>query len=150
MANIRSFSIFTLATLSSCITLQERRDIAFPESSMISPRTAFDVGQYASLGDSYTSGPSASDKYDDSRCRRYNQAVGPQISEDPRILGPKPIGFDFIACSGSKLQSIYQDWPEAPEGKSKLSQSKQLDNPDMVTMSIDGNDVRFVEVLDRV
>lgn len=39
---------------------------------------------------------------------------------------------------------------EGSEGKSKISQSKQLDDPDMVTMSIGGNDVGFVDLLDGV
>ena len=85
MSNIRSFFILALASLSSCIALQERRDIAFPERSLAFPRDAFNVGKYASLGKSYASGPSAGDKYDDSNCCSYKQAFGPQISEDPRM-----------------------------------------------------------------
>ncbi|RMZ73071.1 esterase [Pyrenophora seminiperda CCB06] len=117
--------------------------------SMIYPRDAFNVGRYASLGESYASGPSAGDKYDDTRCRRYTQAFGPQVSQDARILGPKPIEFNFIACSGSKLRQIYEDREKDRPGKSKVAQAKQLNNPDMVTLSIGGNDVGFVDLMDR-
>lgn len=98
MANIRSFSIPALAGLSSCITLQED-EILHCQKGLVFPRDAFNVGKYASLGESYASGPSAGDKYDDSKRRRYKQAFGPQISANPRLLGPKPIEFHFIACS---------------------------------------------------
>jgi hypothetical protein len=129
---------------------------AVPDLSRLFRRTPFNVGRYASLGESFASGPSAGDSYDKvTKCRRYKQAQGPQVASDDRIQGPKPINFDFIACSGSKLKNIYEDSPNGgngPDAKPKISQAGALKdtNPDLVTMSIGGNDVGFVDLMDRV
>lgn len=119
----------------------------------------FDVSVLASLGDSFASGPSAGDEYDDTPCRRFTQAAGPQLSLSDEINGPKPIDFKFIACSGAKTKHIYQDSGASSSssggnGKSKRSQANQLADLkldfDMITLSIGGNDADFVSVLDRV
>ena len=129
---------------------------AIPDLSHLFRRATFNVGRYASLGESFASGPSAGDSYDKvTKCRRYNKAQGPQVAADDRIQGPKPISFDFIACSGSKLRNIYEDTPnrgDGPEAKPKISQAGALKDtsPDLVTMSIGGNDVGFVDLMDRV
>ncbi|KAJ4293386.1 hypothetical protein N0V90_008669 [Kalmusia sp. IMI 367209] len=129
--------------------------LALPESDWevvhppdLFPRDPFDVSKYASLGESFASGPSAGDRYDDTKCRRYKKAFGPQVAEDDRIHGPKPIDFSFIACSGSRTWHIFED---RPSGKVKQSQASQLKdkNPDMVTLSIGGNDIGFATLLDR-
>lgn len=112
--------------------------------------------KYMHLWESFASGPSARDHYDKcNRCRRYTKAFGPDVARDDRIHGPKPINFDFIACSGSRLKQIYQDSLDedgCPKGKPKMAQAKALgnDNPELVTMSIGGNDVGLVDLLDRV
>lgn len=129
---------------------------AIPDLTHLFRRAPFNVGRYASLGESFASGPSAGDTYDQvTKCRRYTEAQGPQVAADGRIQGPKPISFDFIACSGSKLKNIYEDSPNGgnrPEDKPKISQAGALKdkNPDLVTMSIGGNDVGFVDLMDRV
>lgn len=68
----------------------------------------FNVANYAALGDSFASGPSAGDPWpnDNTGCRRFTQAYGPQITRDNAIQGPKPMNFEFIACSGSRTQHI--------------------------------------------
>ncbi|KAJ5976550.1 hypothetical protein N7481_010257 [Penicillium waksmanii] len=119
----------------------------------------FDVSVLASLGDSFASGPSAGDEYDDSPCRRFTEAAGPQLARSGEIKGPKPIDFNFIACSGARSKHIYED-PGARSSsggggkeKSKRSQANQLADSkkgfDMITLSIGGNDANFVDVLDR-
>jgi lysophospholipase L1-like esterase len=107
-------------------------------------RALFDVGVYAALGDSFSAGPSAGDAYDDNdTCRRYTQAYGPQLSNDNAIQGPKPMKFEFIACSGAQTTDIYGG------GGGQAAQLAGL-NPDLVTITISGNDVNFVGLLDRV
>jgi hypothetical protein len=129
---------------------------AIPGLGQLFRRAPFQVGRYASLGESFASGPSAGDPYDRvTKCRRYNKVQGPQIAADDRIQGPKPIKFDFIACSGARARNIYEDSPgggDGPGDKPKISQAGALKdtNPDLVTMSIGGNDVEFVKLLDRV
>lgn len=114
-------------------------------------RSPFNVGAYAALGDSFASGPSAGNSYDNTACRRYTQAYGPVLAGDNAVQGPKPMQFSFIACSGSKTNNIYNDNPDA-KNKPTTSQAGQLQglNPDLVTLQIGGNDVGFVEILDRV
>lgn len=114
-------------------------------------RAPFNVGKYAALGDSFASGPSAGNSYDDTACRRYTQAYGPVLAADNAIQGPKPMQFSFIACSGARTTNIYTDSPNA-NNKPTKSQAGQLQgvNPDLVTLQIGGNDVGFVTLLDRV
>ncbi|KAL4941314.1 SGNH hydrolase-type esterase domain-containing protein, partial [Aspergillus oleicola] len=125
------------------------------ESKSLFPRDPFTVSVYASLGDSFAAGPSAGKEWDkDNKCRRYDQAYGPQVSRADEIEGPKPLDFSFIACSGAKtkhVRSMAQDESSGGGGKSKTPQAEQLDDigPDWVTLSIGGNDVKFVDVLDR-
>lgn len=114
-------------------------------------------GLQKALGESYASGPTTGEEHNktNSECRQYTKAFGPQIAEDGRILGPKPTRFSFIACSGAKFENIYADASDnsgGGGGKPKDSQAKQLKdtNPDMVTLSISSNDVRFVKLLDKV
>lgn len=106
---------------------------------------AFDVNSYAALGESFASGPSAGDPYENPNpCRRFTNNFGPQVNADPALLGSADDRtFDFIACSGSKLKQMYADNPNASKGKPKTSQAGQLanKNPDLVTLSIGGNDV---------
>jgi len=145
-----------ISLLVALILVAQSASLATPDLSRLFRRTPFNVGKYASLGESFASGPSAGDSYDKvTKCRRYKKAQGPQVTADDRIQGPKPISFDFIACSGSKLKNIYQDRTgggDGPEAKPKISQAGALKDtdPDLVTMSIGGNDVGFVELMDRV
>ncbi|KAJ5632489.1 hypothetical protein N7490_008828 [Penicillium lividum] len=126
-------------------------------SSTCTTSANFDVSVLASLGDSFASGPSAGDEYDDTPCRRFTQAAGPQLSLSDEINGPKPIDFKFIACSGARAKQIYQDSGASSSscggnGKPKRSQANQLAdlnlNFDMITLSIGGNDADFVSVMD--
>jgi hypothetical protein len=118
----------------------------------------FDVSVIAALGDSFASGPSAGDEYDESPCRRYTEAFGPQLSRSGEITGPKPIDFEFLACSGSKTMHIWEDRgassSSSGEVKPKRAQANQLKDLNldfnMITLSIGGNDAAFVTVLDRV
>lgn len=73
-----------------------------------------------------------------------------------RNQGPKPIQFDFLACSDARLIRIFEDEDSnsgggrgRKPGKSQASLLKNR-NPDLVTMSIGGKDVGFVDLLDRV
>jgi hypothetical protein len=130
--------------------------LALPDLLKIFRRAPFNVDRYASLGDSFASGPSAGNTYDKvTKCRRYTQAFGPQVAADDRVQGPKPINFDIVACSGSNLSHIYADSDDGGNGpgdKPKTAQAKALKDtdPDLVTLSIGGNNVSFVDLLDRV
>ncbi|CAI6339618.1 unnamed protein product [Periconia digitata] len=137
------------------VLLGQSNALALPSSDWevespanIFPRDPFQVHTYASLGESFASGPSAGDSYDNTQCRRYKKAFGPQVAEDNRLQGPKPVDFSFIACSGSRTRHIYEDSPGSKREKSQASQLKDK-NPDLVTLSIGGNDIGFVELLDR-
>jgi lysophospholipase L1-like esterase len=70
-------------------------------------------------------------------------------------VGPKPLEFSFIACSGARTAQIYLSREETGEGRSNKppeSQASRLEgfDPDMVTLAIGGNDAGFVKLLDKV
>ncbi|KAJ8605715.1 hypothetical protein MRB53_041356 [Persea americana] len=126
-----------------------------PSSASNVTTGSFEVNLYASLGDSFASGPSAGDAYQSPNpCRRYKQAYGVQVAEDAALQGPNPREFAFIACSGSRTRNIYQNAGDAAtetSNKPDLAQANQLNglDPQLVTLSIGGNDVGFVNLLDH-
>lgn len=159
----RILGLLCLALVSVIPLLNEFAQ-ATPHSPSIKYRRAdsetVDVSVLASLGDSFASGPSAGDAYDDTPCRRFTEAAGPQLARSDELKGSKPVDFNFIACSGARTKHIYAD-PGAGSSssgggkdKSKRSQANQLADSkkdfDMITLSIGGNDANFVDVLDRV
>ena len=87
----------------------------------------------------------------------YQRSLGPLTAEDDRLRGPKPIvPFDFIACSGARTWHIHGKGAGATsgggDGQPKESQASLLKdtNPDLVTLSIGGNNVGFFELFDQV
>lgn len=123
--------------------------------SRISPRDTFEVSRYGYLGDSFAAGPGAGRQYGDvTSCRRSQDAWGPLVAEDTRLRGPKPIErFDFIACSGARTWHIHGKTPgQAGNGQPAEPQASLLKNtqPELVTLSIGGNDIGFADLLDRV
>lgn len=114
--------------------------------------TGFDVHSYGALGESFASGPSAGDEYPNALkgCRRYTHAFGPELNGDDRLKAISGRDFEFIACSGSKLKQVYQDPGGDGTRKPQTSQANQLSGKeDLVTLSMGGNDVGFVNLLDR-
>jgi hypothetical protein len=132
--------------------------LAISNRSHLYRRDGFDVNRFAYLGDSFASGPGAGEAYGDvTSCRRTQQAWGPLIGGDPRLHGPKPIGnFDFIACSGAQTINIHgKDAGATSPGDDSQPKAPQASllygrNPELVTMSIGGNDVGFGDLLERV
>jgi len=132
--------------------------LAFPSATHLYRRDAFDVNIFAYLGDSFAAGPGAGAAYDSlTSCRRTKEAWGPQVANDMKLQGQKPLkNFDFIACSGAKTKHIFKggDGVEigSGDGQPKEAQASLLKdtNPDLVTLSIGGNDVGFTDLLDRV
>lgn len=104
---------------------------------------SFNVPAYSALGDSYASGPGAGSAVAIiNPCKRFDQAFGPQINVDTDVMGSTKRQFSFTACSGSKTSQIYQD------STFHKSQAGQLagKNPNLVTLSIGGNDVGTISV----
>ena len=132
--------------------------VALPNVSRIYPRDTFDIKRFGYLGDSFAAGPGAGDAYDGvTSCRRSKQAWGPLVAKDDRLHGPKPLGnFDFIACSGAKSEHIFTGGTGASsgngDGQPKEAQASLLKdtNPELVTLSIGGNDIGFTNLLIRV
>lgn len=147
----------TLGKLAQLVTLaltgHQTVGLAFPSASRIFTRDAFDVQRFAYLGDSFAAGPGAGAAYDDvTSCWRTKEAWGPQIANDSRLHGPKPFkDFNFIACTGAKTKHIYKGGEGSDDQPIGAQASLLKDtNPDLVTLSIGGNDVGFTDLLDRV
>jgi len=133
-----------------------------PVKAQLLRRDAFEVSRQAHLGESFAAGNGAGEKYDKTKCSRFDKSWGLQVNQDERLRGPTPKQFDFLACSGAKLFNIHGDTTlkdiSSSSGSSsggnqpKQAQAAQLgdSNPDLVTMSIGGNDVDFVYLLDHV
>ncbi|KAF2677979.1 hypothetical protein K458DRAFT_409302 [Lentithecium fluviatile CBS 122367] len=116
--------VLVLACLTTASTLHAGRQSVHSDGSGIVRRDAFEVTRYAALGEAYATGLNVGNAYNDDKadhvnCRRFNKAFGPQIADDERIIGPKLIHFDFIACSGSKASYIWKGNEKAREVKLK-------------------------------
>lgn len=113
-----------ISLLMALILVAQSAAFAIPDLGRLFRRTPFNVGKYASLAESFASGPSAGDSYDEvTKCRSYKQAQGPQVAADDRNQGPE--NFDFIACSGSKLKNIYQDSTGGGDGRGAKPKSRK-------------------------
>lgn len=101
----------------------------------------FNVATYGALGDSYASGPGAGSGVSFyNPCKRFDKAFGPQINVDTEVEGSAGRNFNFIACSGSKTAQIYQ-------GRSSQAGELAGKNPELVTLSIGGNDAGKLDAL---
>jgi lysophospholipase L1-like esterase len=138
--------ILSLAILTSiCFSI--------PHNAPVVRRSPFDVKTLAILGDSFSSGPGAGmiigDSTESVQCKRYDHAYGPLVAAASEIQGPKPVDSQFIACSGARMQNLYvatgsTNQPQIPQAP----RLKEI-QPDMVTLSIGGNDAGFITVLDK-
>ena len=128
--------------------------------SRVIPRDTFRVDRYAHLGDSFAAGPGAGKKYFDDICHRSHQSWGIRVAEDVRLRGERDHIdiFQFEACSGAVTRNIYEEgqllkrdgsesFPPKPHPQAQVLAASQ---PNLVTMSIGGNDVGFSDLLDRV
>jgi hypothetical protein len=111
--------------------------IASPTSTVSAARG---LGNYAALGDSFSAGPAAGEKYtrDDpdgrnNACSRYEGAYPPQLWNDNRTPGRG--SFRFISCTGDVTANI--------EGQV----AKMVGDERTVTLSIGGNDAHFGDVI---
>ncbi|KAK4198547.1 hypothetical protein QBC40DRAFT_308196 [Triangularia verruculosa] len=98
----------------------------------------------AAIGDSYSAGIGAGDRlgsiYDaleaDFACARYDHAYPYLVNQDSRIGDPSGRNFQFLSCSGAVMKDVLD------------KQIPQLDNnQDAITLSIGGNDVGLVSLL---
>ncbi|HEX8869104.1 MAG TPA: SGNH/GDSL hydrolase family protein [Lentzea sp.] len=83
--------------------------------------------EYVALGDSYASGAGAG-SYVDGSCRRSSNAY-------PALQGKDFPSFKFVACSGATTRSLKSQFKALTPGTT------------LVTITIGGNDLGFVDVL---
>ncbi|KAJ4007802.1 hypothetical protein NW766_009607 [Fusarium irregulare] len=104
------------------------------------------IHKLAAIGDSYSAGIGAGDRlgsvYDaftsgtDFACARYDHAYPYLVNQDDRIGDPAKRSFQFLSCSGAVIKDVIDD------------QIPKLDsNQDAITLSIGGNDVGLVNLL---
>jgi lysophospholipase L1-like esterase len=107
---------------------------------------------YWALGDSYAAGTGLGQPYDDQPCARNGRMWGALI---PRDLVPQP---QFIACSGATTTNVRLSGEGgvaqvANIGGTQLDRVRQglraKPGPALITLSIGGNDARFVPQFTR-
>ncbi|KAK2760199.1 hypothetical protein FQN54_002266 [Arachnomyces sp. PD_36] len=90
------------------------------------------------MGDSYTAGPGAGELWDpgaDKKCVRSAGSYAPQLESDWLYNGEEKM--NFIACTGARTYNVIED------------QLQKIDSdpaPDLVVMTIGGNDVGFSKI----
>ncbi|KAM0547793.1 hypothetical protein ACHAPJ_010254 [Fusarium lateritium] len=104
------------------------------------------IRKLAAIGDSYSAGIGAGDRlgsvYDalksgsDFACARYDHAYPYLLNQDPRIGDESGRNFQFLSCSGAVMKDVVDN--QIP---------KLDDNQDAITLSIGGNDVGLVSLL---
>lgn len=107
---------------------------------------------YYALGDSYAAGTGLGQPYDDQQCARSDRMWGALI---PRALVPAPV---LIACSGATTSDVRLSGaggtPQYPDlGGTQLDLVRRgvaaTPGPTLITLSIGGNDARFVPQFTR-
>jgi PKD repeat protein/lysophospholipase L1-like esterase len=99
---------------------------------------------YVGLGDSFSSGEGAlkgGETFEDSNgCHRSPNAYAQVI----RRTREEMVFFNFKACSGAKTQALFHTNKDHPDEE---EQAKWASGAGLVTLSIGGNDLGFVDVL---
>ncbi|KAF4436965.1 integrin alpha n-terminal [Fusarium austroafricanum] len=109
-------------------------------------KNTLNIRKLAAIGDSYSAGIGAGDRLgtvfdafkdgSDYACGRYNQAYPYLVNQDSRIGNPSERTFQFLSCSGAVTKDVLDK--QIP---------KLDDNQDAITLSIGGNDVGLVSLL---
>jgi lysophospholipase L1-like esterase len=128
---------------------RDRDDPSEPSPGPDAPVAAFTI---VALGDSYISGEGAlsfeagTNRPGSNECRRARTAH-PRLAADE--LGAK---LTSIACSGARTHHILttRQYPDSPPsiygGRPQIEVLKELPAPDVVLLSIGGNDAGFAEI----
>lgn len=108
------------------------------------PKIAATKGNYAALGDSYSSGEGAYDydeQSDENGCHRSGNAYSQGVGGEYDFQGDK----SFVACSGAVTDDILEDRKngEAPQ----LEDANINQGTTLVTLSIGGNDLGFGDTI---
>ena len=107
---------------------------------------------YAALGDSYSSGCGAGEYYpwtnvSNNECMRSKYAYSTEYHGVPKNYNTKR---HFFACKGAKIKHVVDTfWNGLKDGIGEMPQSShdELENADIITFSIGGNDIFFAEVM---
>jgi hypothetical protein len=106
---------------------------------------------WVAFGDSYSAGIGAGDPVDNTpgtdECRRRKGSFPWQLNSSP-VLSPDPNhAFSFLACSGAVMEDVgVTIGPNSQIGQ-WIANTGPLNAGDFATITISGNDVRFVDVL---
>lgn len=113
------------------------------------PATA--AGPLVALGDSYSAGEGAPPFLPGTAKRGVNTCHRSAISWPVLVAAATHRPVTSVACSGARVDHILRSDPDRDEPERTKSQIARLRNltPELVTLSIGGNDVGFVEVLRR-
>jgi hypothetical protein len=103
--------------------------------------------QYVAMGDSYQSGVGAGDYYPETNiggtneCLRSPNAYAPLLVADGTI----PFRLDFVACSGARIEHLYQSGPvtNGPPWNEDAQLDHLSDHTALVTVGLGGNNLDF-------
>lgn len=107
-----------------------------------------DITDWLAIGDSFAAGISADAPEDELNwsCSRFKQSYPNQMNENPRFPGHSTSRtFVFGACSGGKMQDLIDNQLEPGTPDLKANYPK-IGKPQIGTVSISGNDLKFGEV----
>ncbi|EXJ87872.1 hypothetical protein A1O1_04799 [Capronia coronata CBS 617.96] len=103
-------------------------------------RGALSITSYAALGDSYAAGPGAgSPRYVTEQafvCGRFSNSYPRQVANDSR-LSIKHSSFKHVACAGATITSVLHH------------QVPYIGHSDLVSVTVGGNEVDFLRVLNE-
>lgn len=115
---------------------------------------------YVALGDSFSSGEGVGDYYagtdnGTNECHRSASAYGATLAfngyNDPisELAGTNGVTWDFRACSGAVIANVTADPAKrrVQEGTTATQLEGINPNTDMISISIGGNDMSFVDIL---
>jgi lysophospholipase L1-like esterase len=117
--------------------------------ALLSSAPAATAGPLVALGDSYSSGEGAPPFMTGTAKPGVNTCHRSQRSW-PEIVGTATQRrVTSLACSGAEIEDVLRSDPDRAEQERRTSQIKRLRStrPELVTLTIGGNDIGFVDVL---
>lgn len=114
----------------------------------VAPALNRDITDWLAIGDSFSAGISADVPSDQLEywCSRFKRSYPNQINESPRFPGHSTSRtFAFGACTGAKMQDLEDKQLEL--GDPVETTYPKIGKPQIGTVSISGNDLKFGEIV---
>jgi hypothetical protein len=123
--------------------------VAIPK--YVHPRHESEITEWLAIGDSFSAGISADGPLDEInwRCSRFKMSYPSQMQNSDRMPGNNTSRkFTFGSCTGESMSDVVNNQLTLGEPADGATYPK-IGNPQIVTLSVSGNDVGFGDIVNN-